>query len=221
MSALGNRLGIAEDLASHEYSRRGRRSAVSTPRDQDFADYVTGRLGTLRRLAYLLCQDRDRTDDLVQAAITRLYVHWGRARAVEHIDAYARTILVRVYLSERRSAWATKVDLSRDLPDKAGAADNRDEALDMRAALAALPPRQRATLVLRYYCDLNVEQTAAQLGCSVGTVKSQTAKGLRALRVRLGSGAAEPADPADPADPPRPEPAQRPVQPPAEVRSNG
>ncbi len=188
---------------------------MSASRDQEFADYVTARLGALRRLAYLLCQDRDRTDDVVQAAITRLYVHWGRARAVEHIDAYARTILVRVYLSERRSAWATKVDLSRDLPDKAVAADDRDDALDMRSALAALPPRQRATLVLRFYCDLSVEQTATHLGCSAGTVKSQTAKGLQTLRGRLRPGV------ADPADPHGPPPARRPVQPPTEVRSNG
>jgi RNA polymerase sigma-70 factor (sigma-E family) len=215
LSALGNRSSDAEDLASHEQSYGCRRFAVSTLRDQEFVDYVTARLGTLRRLAYLLCQDRDRTDDLVQAAITRLYVHWGRARAVEHLDAYARTVLVRVYLNERRSTWATRVDLSRELPDAAAAPEDRDDALDLRAALAALAPRQRATLVLRFYCDLSVDQTAAHLGCSAGTVKSQTAKGLQVLRGRLGSGS------SDPANPQGPPPTRRPVQPPTEVRSNG
>jgi RNA polymerase sigma-70 factor (sigma-E family) len=190
---------------------------VSAPRDQEFADYVTASLGRLRRLAYLLCQDRDRTDDLVQAAITRLYVHWGRARSVEHIDAYVRTILVRVYLNDRRSPWATNVDLSRDLPDTASAAADRDDALDLRAALAGLPPRQRATLVLRFYCDLSVEQTAAQLGCSAGTVKSQTAKGLAVLRGRLGADADHPADAAGPAVPP----ARRPIEPQTEVPTIG
>jgi RNA polymerase sigma-70 factor (sigma-E family) len=183
---------------------------VSAPRDQEFTEYISARLSTLRRLAYLLCQDRDRTDDLVQAAITRLYVHWGRARAVDHLDAYARTILVRVYLSERRSTWATRVDLSRELPDKAAVPEDRDDALDLRVALAALPPRQRATLVLRFYCDLTVEQTAAHLGCSAGTVKSQTAKGLQALRGRLG-----------PIDPPNPHGLPPTRRPPTEVRSNG
>jgi RNA polymerase sigma-70 factor (sigma-E family) len=215
LSALGNRFGDGEDLVSHEQSPSGRRSAVSTPRDQEFADYVTARMGTLRRLAYLLCQDRDRTDDLVQVAITRLYVHWNRARAVEHIDAYARTILIRVYLTERRSKWATNVDLSTELPDRSAGVDDREDALDMRAALATLPARQRATLVLRYYCDLSVEQTAAHLGCSVGTVKSQTAKGLQALRGRLGHGA------GGPGGPPGPPPARQVVRPPAEVRSSG
>jgi len=186
---------------------------VSVPRDQEFAEYVSARLSTLRRLAYLLCQDRDRTDDLVQAAITRLYVHWGRARAVEHLDAYTRTVLVRVYLNERRSTWATRVDLSRELPDTAAAPEDQDDALDLRVALATLPPRQRATLVLRFYCDLSVEQTATHLGCSTGTVKSQTAKGLQALRGRLG--------PVDPANPHGLLSTPRSVQPSTEVRSNG
>ncbi len=66
-----------------------------------------------------------------------------------------------------------------------GGARDHDTALDLRAALAALPRRQRATLVLRFYCDLNVDQTAHVLSCSPGTVKSQTAKGLRSLRLAL------------------------------------
>jgi RNA polymerase sigma-70 factor (sigma-E family) len=209
---LGNRFGGADDLPSHEQSASSGRSAVSAPRDQEFADYVAARLGALRRLAYLLCQDRDRTDDLVQAAITRLYVHWNRAREVEHIDAYVRTILVRVYLSERRSAWATNVDLSRELPEPVAAADERDDGLDLRIALAALPPRQRATLVLRFYCDLSVEQTATHLGCSVGTVKSQTAKGLAALRGRI--------EPGECGSPPEPSPGRL-IEPPAGVPNNG
>ena len=117
-------------------------------REAEYTDYIQGRLPSLRRVAYLLCQDWQRADDLVQTAITRLYTHWGRARNAASIDAYVRTILIR-------------------------------------AALASLPPRQRATLVLRFYCDLPVEQTAAELGCTPGTVKSQTAKGLSALRRAL------------------------------------
>jgi RNA polymerase sigma-70 factor (sigma-E family) len=163
---------------------------MSGPRDQEFSTYVAARLTSLRRLAYLLCQDPGRVDDLVQVAITRLYVHWGRAREVEHLDAYARTILVRVYLREQASGWASRVSLHAELPEPTAVPDDRDTAIDLRVALVALPPRQRATLVLRFYCDLTVDQTAELLGCSAGTVKSQTAKGLHALRGRLGSGRA-------------------------------
>jgi RNA polymerase sigma-70 factor (sigma-E family) len=182
-------------------------------RDREFAAYVGARLGHLRRLAYLLCQDRDRVDDLVQAAITRLYVHWDRACAVEHVDAYVRTILVRVYLKDRQSGWSTRVRLSAEPPDAAAADQDRDGALDVRTALASLPPRQRATLVLRFYCDLTVEQTADLLGCSTGTVKSQTAKGLEALRGRLGPGPGR----RDALRRPLPQAAQAP----AEVRDDG
>ncbi len=158
---------------------------MSSRRDDEFTDYVTERMWWLRRLAYLLCQDWQRADDLVQAAITRLYTHWGRATAVEHTDGYVRTILVREYLSERRSGWARRVSLTAEPPDSASVLGDREGALDLRAALAGLPPRQRATLVLRFYCDLNVDQAAELLGCSPGTVKSQTAKGIGALRRTL------------------------------------
>lgn len=156
--------------------------------DEEFTHFVTARTGALRRMAYVLCQDWQRADDLVQAAITRLYVRWDRVRGMEHTEAYARRILVREYLGEQRSGWARRVSLDRPVPDAPGQAPDTETMLDMRAALAGLPPRQRATLVLRFYCDLNVDQTAELLGCSAGTVKSQTAKGIDALRGSLGRG---------------------------------
>ena len=93
---------------------------------------------------------------------------------------------MREFLSEQRSGWARRVSLDATTPDSPGFAPDRDTVLDVQMALAALPPRQRATLALRFYCDLSVEQTAVLLGCSAGTVKSQTAKGIAALRARLG-----------------------------------
>jgi RNA polymerase sigma-70 factor (sigma-E family) len=159
---------------------------VTGRRDEEFTSYVTTRLGALRRIAYLLCQDWQRADDLVQTAITRLYVHWDRAAEVEHTDAYARTILVREFLSEQRSGWARLVKVGAALPDAAGLAPDPDSALDVRRALTALPSGQRATLVLRFYCDLSVEATARLLGCSPGTVKSQTSKAIATLRDLLG-----------------------------------
>jgi RNA polymerase sigma-70 factor (sigma-E family) len=158
---------------------------VNARKDEDFTGYVQARLAWLRRVAYLLCQDWQQADDLVQTAITSLYVHWRRASTMEHTDGYARTILVRAFLSERRGAWARRVTLAGTLPDVPSAGPDLGDVLDVRAALAGLPPRQRATLVLRFYCDLNVDQAAKILGCSTGTVKSQTAKALAGLRRAL------------------------------------
>ena len=158
---------------------------MQTRRDAEFTEYVAARLGSLRRLAYLLCRDWDSADDLVQCALIKLYVHWARARAAEHADAYARVIVVREFLGERRSGWARRVRLEAQPPDVPTAATDHDAVLDVRSALLRLPPRQRATLVLRFYCDLSVEQSASALGCSAGTVKSQTAKGIEGLRRAL------------------------------------
>jgi RNA polymerase sigma-70 factor (sigma-E family) len=177
---------MSRALAECEAIGVSARPAVSARRDDDFTAYVQARLAWLRRVAYLLCQDWQRADDLVQTAVTSLYVHWRRARTMESIDGYARTILVRAFLSERRGGWARRVTLMTQLPDAPEPVPDAADALDVRAALAGLPPRQRATLVLRFYCDLNVDQSARVLGCSAGTVKSQTAKALAGLRRSLG-----------------------------------
>ncbi len=158
---------------------------MSSGRDAEFTEFAQARLTSLRRVAYLLCHDWNRADDLVQGAITKLYVHWGRVQADGHAEAYARAILVREFLSERRSGWARRVSLGTAVPEKPAEGADHDAALDVRTALATLPPGQRATLVLRFYCDLNVDQTAEVLGCTAGTVKSQTSKGLDALRRAL------------------------------------
>jgi RNA polymerase sigma-70 factor (sigma-E family) len=170
---------------------------MSTRADEEFTEFIAARLPVLRRVAYLLCQDWHRADDLVQIAITRLYAHWGRVAAMEHAEAYVKTIVIRQFLIDRRSGWSRRVMLRAELPEPTGAWPDRDSALDVNAALAALPPRQRATIVLRFYCDLTVVQAAEILGCTPGTVKSQTAKGLDSLRRALeptqstGSGAAD------------------------------
>jgi RNA polymerase sigma-70 factor (sigma-E family) len=175
---------------------------VSGEQDAEFTQFVTARIPACRRIAFLLCQDWHRADDLVQAAITRLYLYWDRARRMEHPDAYLRTILVREFLAERRSGWVTRVALVGPAPEKAAPAADVEVALDMIAALASLPPRQRATLVLRFYCDLSVAETAKLLGCSAGTVKSQTARGVDALRQRLGGPAEGGSAQPTPSEPP-------------------
>ncbi|GAA0240229.1 SigE family RNA polymerase sigma factor [Cryptosporangium japonicum] len=163
---------------------------MSDDEDDAYREYVTGVLPGLRRVAYLLCQDVHRADDLVQSALERLYVHWGKAKKAAEPRAYARTVLVRVFLSEQRTTWARRivlVDGSRD--DPAGPELDVDARLEMEAALRELPPRQRAVLVLRFYCDLSVEQTATVLRCATGTVKSQSARGLDRLREVLTANA--------------------------------
>ena len=158
---------------------------MSGSRDDEYTEYVAARLSSLRRLAAVLCDDWQRADDLLQATLTQLYVHWAQVRAASHPDAYARTVLVREFIHERRSSWAKWVSLTGGITDSPAAAVDHDAALDLRAAVAALPARQRATLVLRFYCDLNVDQSAEILGCSPGTVKSQTAKALDTVRRAL------------------------------------
>lgn len=166
-------------------------------RDAEFTEYVSARQAWLRRVAFLLCGDWHRADDLVQSAITKLYAHWHRARAADNLDGYARRTLVNTYLAEQRSGWARRTILHRfgggenapdpepDPTDPADPADPTGElvlGLDLKTALSRLPSRQRAAVVLRFYCDLSIEQTAQVMGCSVGNVKSQSSRGLATLR---------------------------------------
>jgi RNA polymerase sigma-70 factor (sigma-E family) len=159
---------------------------VNPPPDAEFSDYVSARLSSLRRLALLLCQDWHRADDLVQAALTKLYLHWGKAVGADNTDAYVRGMLVREFLAERRTSWSRRVSLTDSPPARAVVPPDHDSMLDLQAAVAKLPPRQRAVLVLRFYCDLSIDQAAAVLGCAPGTVKSQAAKALGSLRSELG-----------------------------------
>jgi RNA polymerase sigma-70 factor (sigma-E family) len=155
----------------------------SVQRSEDgYREYVTARMEPLRRTAYLLCHDWHLADDLVAITIGKLYRHWRRAKDVTYLDAYVRRILVRTWLDEKGRPWRRE-EPTDDLPETAVAAGagvvDRADLLDL---LATLPPRRRAAVVLRFYCDLSVEDTAEILGCSTGTVKSQTARGLESLR---------------------------------------
>jgi RNA polymerase sigma-70 factor (sigma-E family) len=155
--------------------------------EQQYTEYVTARLPALRRIAFLLCGDAHRADDIVQNAITRLYVHWRKARAAENIDAYVRTIVVRTFLNEQRTGWLARVRLVSEMPDRpAPPALDVETSQVLHAALARVPPRQRAVLVLRFLYDLPVAEVAGMLGCSTGNVKSQTSHGLDSLRKQLG-----------------------------------
>jgi RNA polymerase sigma factor (sigma-70 family) len=91
-------------------------------------------------------------------------------------------MLVRQFLGEQRGGWRSRVSVTDRVPETPSLVPDLESGLDLRRALEAVPPRQRATLVLRFFCDLTVEQTAEALGCSAGNVKSQTSRGLTALR---------------------------------------
>lgn len=176
--------------------------------DGAFTAYIEAQIPGLRRIAYLLCQDWHRADDLTQTALTRLYVHWRRSSQAENRDAYLRAILLNVYLAEQRTAWWKRTDpqpesdLDYEQEGQGAPPPDLDALLDLRAAMKDLAPRRRAAVVLRYYCDLSVEQTAELLGCSAGTVKSQTSKALVQLREALGPPSGSGPGPAstDPAD---------------------
>lgn len=155
--------------------------------DAAYVEYVTAKALWFRRVAFLLCGDLDRADDLVQTGITKLYADWGRIRKVENLDGYARTIIVNTFLAEQRSPWWKRVTVGHEPgPEEPETVPkDLDLSLDLDEALAAVPPRQRAVLVLRFYCDLSVQEAASVLGCSTGNVKSQTSRGLDALRNHL------------------------------------
>lgn len=158
---------------------------MKRPEESAYRDYVTARMEQLRRTAYLLCRDWFLADDLVSITIGKLYRHWVRARGMAHLDAYVRQILVRTWLDERQRPWRRE-EPTENLPDTpVGMGTDLVERAGLLDLLADLPVRRRAAVVLRFYCDLSVEQTAEILGCSAGTVKSQTARALDALRARV------------------------------------
>ena len=153
--------------------------------DAGYLDYVNGRLVALRRMAHLLCGDTHQADDLVQETITKLYAHWPRVSQADNVDAYVHTMLVRAFLDEKRRGW-WRVGLFAAAPDRPAPSHPVEERVALRAALSRVPARQQAVLVLRFLCDLPITEVADILGCSPGTVKSQTSHGLNRLRQILG-----------------------------------
>jgi len=153
--------------------------------DAEFAAFVHATRRRLCRLAYLVCGDRDRAEDVVQTALAQVYARWGNIRRDEGPHKYVHRAVVNAAIDERRRPWRREHP-SDQLPDLPSPHDD-GLTLHVVSALAALPPRQRAVVVLRYVEDLDVEHTADLLGISTGTVKSQAAKGLEALRGLLGA----------------------------------
>jgi RNA polymerase sigma-70 factor (sigma-E family) len=150
------------------------------PMDEDFAAYVRSRQHRLLRAAYLVCGDRQTAEDLLQQAFVKLALRWETIRD-EHPDAFVRRVLYRDAVSAWRSRRRETVTHVPEHP-RAGEETRVEDKIDLQRALRLLAPRQRAVLVLRYYEDRSERETAAILGISVGTVKSQAHDGL--IRIR-------------------------------------
>lgn len=150
----------------------------------EFSDFMHGRWAQLVRLGYGLTGDLQLAEDLAQTAFARAYASWGRVRRAEDPDAYLRKIVVNANRSRFRKLRVTE-DLTAVLPEPAARSQDIDRRLQRDAlvtALMRLPYGQRAAVVLRYWLDLTETQTAAVLGCSVGTVKSQASRAIAKLR---------------------------------------
>jgi RNA polymerase sigma-70 factor (sigma-E family) len=155
-----------------------------------FRDYVAADRSRLVRAARLLTAgDEHWAEDLVQTALTRLYVAWPRVSKAHGPGAYARKVLVNAFIDDTRRPWRRRETSAAEPPDAAAAEPAVGDLLvdgTVLLALAELPPRQRAVVVLRFLLDLDVQATSRALDCSEGTVKSQTSHALTKLRDRLG-----------------------------------
>ena len=158
--------------------------------EEGFRAFVETNGATLLHAARLLTGDHHRGEDLVQTALIKVYMKWGR------IDAplpYARRALVNAHIDQTRRRWwgerPTETLPERPEPEETSdttASESRDE---LRRLLAGLAPKERAVIVLRYYCDLSEQDTAATLGMPVGTVKSTCSRALTRLRIEATTGA--------------------------------
>ncbi len=159
----------------------------------DFEAYVRASERRHQRLAFLLTGDLAAAEDLLQAAYAKLYPKWGKVSRYDAPDAYLRKVMVSLRISwwrrHKNREWATDT-----VPEPGGVGDHSHDVAESQAlllALRGLPDRQRAAVVLRHWCDLSEAETASIMGCSLGTVKSNTSKGLAHLRTALGQAEGE------------------------------
>lgn len=147
----------------------------------DFDEFVVTRSFALLRTAYLLTHDHGKAEDLVQTALAKAWFVWGRIDGDP--ERYVRKVLINTFASSWRRKWRGELP-TEVLPEPPPVSDRGfEERHDLWLAVSGLPRRQRAVVVLRYFEDLSEAETAIQLGCSVGTVKSQLSKALAKLRV--------------------------------------
>ncbi|ACU70312.1 RNA polymerase, sigma-24 subunit, ECF subfamily [Catenulispora acidiphila DSM 44928] len=156
--------------------------------EESFREFVEGSWSRLLRTAYLLTADHGAAEDLVQVALMRTYRHWDRIEAYESPEGYVRRAMVNANIS----AWRRRkhvVHVMAEPPERPAESGDHQDAYAVRdelwRAVCAMSPRMRTVFVLRYFEDLTEAETAAVMGCAVGTVKSQIARGLTKLRGEL------------------------------------
>jgi RNA polymerase sigma-70 factor (sigma-E family) len=155
--------------------------------DEEFTAFVVASLPDLRRTAYLMCGNWHHAEDAAQEALIRVYRSWRQVERREGLLAYTRRTTIRILIDQSRRPW--RRERSTDTPESNQAVDPTAEVDERDAivrALSSLSPGRRACVVLRYYHDLSVAETARALGRSEGTVKSQTSDALRVLRGLVG-----------------------------------
>ena len=160
---------------------------------EEFTEFAAAAAPRLRRTAFLLCGDWHSAEDLTQTALAKVFVAWRRINQPEAAHAYATRTLVHSYLADRRLRRSGEI-LAGELPERPAEPHQAEDRIVLLTALAKLPAKARAVVVLRYWNDLSVDQVAATLGCSPGNVKSQSARAMDKLRTLL----AEPDDSAEP-----------------------
>ncbi|MBA3780782.1 MAG: SigE family RNA polymerase sigma factor [Nocardioides sp.] len=158
-----------------------------TSRDDEFSAFVAARQGHLRRVAYAVCGDWHRADDLLQTALVKLYVAWPRLHLDGREEAYTRQIIVRANIDESRRPWRRErpgLDGHDPVARRGLPPEERSALFD---TLQALPVMQRKVIVLRHWLGLSVEETARELGIAAGTVKSHSSRGIEKLKSMLAS----------------------------------
>ena len=157
--------------------------------DASYVEFVAASQDRLRRIAYAVCADDSRAEDVLQEALVKLYLAWSTVRDRGAEEAFARRIIVNADLDDRRRPWhrrRARVDDEELAAVPSAAGLPAGERLDLLDAVRRLPAMQRRTVVLRHWLGLSVEETAAELSISEGTVKSHTSRGLATLAVLLG-----------------------------------
>ncbi|MEV5966627.1 SigE family RNA polymerase sigma factor [Kribbella sp. NPDC051952] len=157
---------------------------------EDFEEFARARTPQLYRSAWLLAGEHHRAEDLVQDTLAKLYRAWRRVQHVDNLAAYAQTVLVRTYVSQRRRRSSSEQPVA-DLPERVERPGDLELRLALQQAMAELSALDRAVLVLRFFEDRSVEQVASDLGKNTGAIRTRTWRALERLRAVLGDDAVQ------------------------------
>jgi RNA polymerase sigma-70 factor (sigma-E family) len=149
--------------------------------EEEFAEFAAAASPRLLRAAYLLCGNPHTAEDLAQTTLAKVFASWRRISRQDAVHAYATRTLMNTYLGDKRRKSSREV-ITSQLPEPAVEPPAPELRMVVLDALATLPPKSRAIVVMRYWADMSVEEVAQLLGCSTGTVKSQSSRALGKLR---------------------------------------